>query len=55
MLRYRYAGSFAGNLLANAVTPEQKAYAYAYMTHIATDLIGHGYVNQIVGGPGVDL
>jgi hypothetical protein len=51
MLHYRYAGDFAGNLLANAVTPEQKAYAYSYLTHIATDLIGHGYVNQIVGGP----
>ena len=51
MLHYRHVGTFAGNLLKNASTPQQKAYAYAYMTHIATDLVGHGYVNQIVGGP----
>lgn len=51
MLHYRYVGDFAGNLLKNARQPEQKAYAYGYLTHIATDLVGHGYVNQIVGGP----
>lgn len=51
MLHYRYVGDFAANLLRNAVQPGQKAYAYGYLTHIATDLVGHGYVNQIVGGP----
>ncbi len=51
MLHYRQVGAFAGNLLNKAVEPEQKAYAYGYISHIATDLVGHGYVNQIVGGP----
>ncbi|MEM2986781.1 MAG: zinc dependent phospholipase C family protein [Nitrososphaerota archaeon] len=51
MLHYRYTGLFLNNLIENARTEAQKAYAYGYATHIATDLIGHGYVNQIVGGP----
>jgi len=51
MLHYRYTGLFLKNLIENARTEAQKAYAYGYATHIATDLIGHGYVNQIVGGP----
>ncbi len=51
MLHYRQTGDFARNLLENATTPMQKAYAYGYLTHIATDVVGHGYVNQVVGGP----
>ncbi len=51
MLHYRYTGLFLKNLIEDARTEAQKAYAYGYATHIATDLIGHGYVNQIVGGP----
>ena len=51
MLHYRYTGDFARALLENATTPAQKAYAYGYITHVATDVVGHGYVNQIVGGP----
>lgn len=51
MLHYRFTGLFLKNLIKNAETETQKAYAYGYATHIATDVVGHGYVNQIVGGP----
>ncbi len=27
------------------------AFALGYLSHIATDLVGHAYVNQVVGGP----
>jgi len=51
MLHYRQTGKFAQNLIKLAKTDEQKAYAYGYFTHVATDMVGHPYVNQIVGGP----
>jgi len=51
MLHYRYTGDFARALLENAETPAERAYALGYLTHVATDVVGHGYVNQIVGGP----
>ena len=53
MLHYRNTGDFAHNLLKNAGTGTDrvKAYAFGYLSHIATDLVGHPYVNQIVGGP----
>ena len=51
MLHYRNTGEFGRNLVANATTAQQRAYAYGYLSHIATDSVGHAYVNQIVGGP----
>ncbi len=51
MLHYRRTGAFANQLLNNASSPTQKAYAYGYLSHIATDVVGHAYVNQVVGGP----
>ncbi len=51
MLHHRGTGDFARQLLANARTDRQRAYAYGYLSHIATDLVGHGLINQIVGGP----
>ncbi|MBN2736286.1 MAG: zinc dependent phospholipase C family protein [Spirochaetales bacterium] len=53
MLHYRRTGTFSQNLLnlSRSGTNEQKAYAYGYLSHIATDLTGHGFVNEIVGGP----
>ncbi len=51
ILHYRETGKFAQNLLRFATTDEQKAYVYGYLTHIATDTVGHPFVNQIVGGP----
>ena len=51
MLHYRYTTEFAYNLLRNASDDKSLAYAYGYMTHIAGDVVGHAYVNQIVKGP----
>lgn len=49
MLHYRRTGKFAWNLVNGANSDRQKAFAFGYLSHIATDVIGHGYVNQIVG------
>jgi hypothetical protein len=49
MLHYRNTGDFARNLVENAVTDQQKAFAFGYLSHIATDVTGHPYVNQISG------
>lgn len=53
MLHYRRTGAFARNLIEGARngSDRQRAYAYGYLSHVATDLTGHPYVNQIVGGP----
>jgi hypothetical protein len=53
MLHYRRTGDFGRRLVENARagTQPQRAYAYGYLSHIATDLVGHAYVNQVVGGP----
>jgi hypothetical protein len=48
----RRTNQFASNLLQGAKNdPALKAYACGYLTHIMTDVIGHPFVNQIVGGP----
>ncbi len=49
MLHYRRTGKFARNLVNGATRDRQKAYAFGYLSHIATDVTGHAYVNQIVG------
>lgn len=54
MLHYRKTGDYAKELvtLAEASGDDSlKAYAYAYLTHYATDLVGHPYVNTISGAP----
>lgn len=51
MLHYRQTGTFAAALRQNAQTDQQRAYAYSYLSHIAADVTGHPFVNQIVGGP----
>jgi hypothetical protein len=51
VLHYRQTGEFARNLVASARTPAERAYAYGYLSHIATDVVGHPYVNQVVGAP----
>lgn len=51
MLHYRQTATFAAALKQNAHTEQQRAYAYSYLSHIATDVVGHPFVNQIVGGP----
>lgn len=49
MLHYRHTGLFARNLFKESPSPESKAYAYGYLSHIATDVIGHSFVNQLCG------
>ncbi len=49
MLHYRRTGKFAWNLVHGANSERQKAFAFGYLSHIATDVTGHAYVNQIVG------
>jgi hypothetical protein len=49
MLHYRRTGNFAKNLLNGYNSGRQKAFAFGYLSHIATDVTGHAYVNQIVG------
>ncbi|MCK5137804.1 MAG: hypothetical protein KAR19_18605 [Bacteroidales bacterium] len=51
MLHYRRTGNFTQSLLDGATSGKQRAYAYSYLSHVATDTVGHAYVNQIVGGP----
>lgn len=54
MLHYRASGRFAQNLWKNANASGSdpvRAYALGYITHIATDVTGHPFVNSIVGGP----
>ena len=60
MLHYRQTGEFGRALWQLASTAEEgsplagdgtRAYALGYMTHLATDVTGHAFVNQISGGP----
>ena len=58
MLHYRRTGQFGRALVATAVampdvSDRDKALAYAmgYLTHVATDVTGHAFVNSIAGGP----
>jgi|Deesub1362B_J571_1020462.scaffolds.fasta_scaffold08336_1 hypothetical protein len=49
MLHYRQTGQFARHLVQKANNNREKAFAFGYLSHIATDVVGHAYVNQIVG------
>ena len=51
MLHYRQTGNFARNLVNGDTSDREKAYAFGYLSHIATDVTGHAYINQIVGAP----
>jgi hypothetical protein len=51
MLHYRRTGQFAQNLVNGARSDREKAFAFGYLSHIATDVTGHSFVNQIVGTP----
>lgn len=51
MLHYRKTGDFTKNMWQIAQTDKQKAYVLGYLTHIATDITGHPFVNTAVGGP----
>lgn len=54
MLHYRETGAFARALWNHAnvaVDDGARAYALGYITHLATDVTGHAFVNAISGGP----
>ncbi|HEY43860.1 MAG TPA: zinc dependent phospholipase C family protein [Anaerolineae bacterium] len=49
MLHYRRTGQFARNLVNSANSCREKAFAFGYLSHIATDVTGHPFVNEIAG------
>jgi Zinc dependent phospholipase C len=54
MLHYRDTGQFARAIWRRADQnndDQQRAYALGYITHVATDVTGHPFVNAIAGGP----
>lgn len=54
MLHYRDTGQFARALWRRADgtnNDQARAYSLGYITHIATDVTGHAFVNSISGGP----
>jgi hypothetical protein len=51
-LHYRRTGTFASNMWANTGGDvDLQQYVLGYVSHIATDVVGHPYVNAITGGP----
>ena len=53
-LHYRKTGKFCSNMwqIANAQNNDNlKRYCLGYTSHIGSDVVGHSYVNAIVGGP----
>jgi hypothetical protein len=52
LLHYRKSGQFATALLDEAGDDDcLLAYAVGYLSHVATDTVGHPYVNMVVRGP----
>lgn len=51
LLHYRKTGDFCQQLKTRATNNLQKAYTYGYFSHVATDVTGHAFVNQLVGAP----
>jgi len=51
MLHYRRTGDFAANLVNGSSnrTERQKAFAFGYLSHIATDITGHPFINKVCG------
>jgi hypothetical protein len=50
-LHNRRTGVFLDSMWARAQTDAQKAYVLGYASHYAGDLIGHQFVNAVVGSP----
>lgn len=51
LLHYRKTGQFASRILQNAKSPAQRSFALGYMTHVGGDVVGHPFINALVGGP----
>ena len=51
-LHYRRTGQFCSNMWSIAGTDDDlRRYCLGYASHIGTDVVGHPYVNAVVGGP----
>lgn len=51
-LHYRRTGEFCTSMWNNAKTDKDlRRYCLGYASHIAVDVVGHPFVNTIVGGP----
>ena len=50
-LHNRRSGRFIDELWTHADTDEQRAYVLGYASHYAGDLVGHQFVNTVVGSP----
>lgn len=53
-LHYRRTGRFCSTMwrmVRDAGDPDLMRYCLGYASHIGTDVVGHPYVNSIVGGP----
>ena len=48
MGHYCEAGKLAKKMIEMAKTPQEKAFAYGWMIHVASDMVGHPWVNQVV-------
>ncbi len=51
IFHYRKTYEFARTLFDNAQNEQQKAFALGWMSHCATDVTGHSFVNIKCGGP----
>jgi len=51
MFHYRRTFEFARALYANATSPQLRAFSLGWMSHCATDVTGHSFVNSKAGGP----
>jgi hypothetical protein len=51
MFHYRKTSVFPQTLYRNASNDQQKAFALGWMSHCATDITGHPFVNAKCGGP----
>ncbi len=51
MFHYRKTFEFAQALYKNATTDQHRAFALGWMSHCATDVTGHSFVNSKAGGP----
>ena len=50
-LRWHHTGRFLQNLLANASTQNQKAFAFGWQCHVAASVAAEPFINNITGGP----
>ncbi len=50
-LRWHKSGEFAANLLKNAGSDAEKAYALGWICHAASCVTGEPFINNITGGP----